>query len=114
MKLNYKQELSRIKQIIRDSKSATHVFDSLEVLFTRISNKYDEKFQSFDFEKILNTPHLKKLTKAYKNNTAVIIEFKPLKTVNKQFVIVFMGYIKDFYTNIYRLDTTSVYIVKGE
>ncbi len=103
----FKEDIAKVKSIVKKSTTATNVFDALEVLYFRVSNKGEKELdEKYDEEKVLKLKPDYSITKEYKDNTQVIIDFIVFGK-SQELVIIFSGFIN------FKQDTMCFYIKRS-
>ena len=84
-----KQEIKRLKTILKTSKDIELLHKSLELIYERISNNKDKEYSRiYNIVDIFNGKTIKTIKK-YKKGTGVVFEFLEYEKAPKGFVIIY-------------------------
>lgn len=83
LKLELKNNIKQVKQIFKIAKNEDQIYQSMEILYNRISNKPYKRFtKKYNLQEILTAPTIKLLT------------YQPNKKIGNGVVIEFVNYAK--------------------
>lgn len=106
----FNEEIARLKKIVKESESCEQLKDTLDILYTRISNVRNKGYkEKYNIVEICKNKTIKEIEKLFKNKYSVSVELVEYDKEKCGFLIIYNEFDSKNYPTKWEF-----YILKGE